>query len=39
MNETKTLRYYNENAKTFVEGTVSVDFSDIQTKFIQKYSE
>ena len=32
----KTIKYYNENAKTFVEGTVSVDFSDIQTKFINK---
>ena len=30
----KTINYYNENAKTFVEGTVSVDFSDIQNKFI-----
>ena len=36
MNETKTLRYYNENAKTFIEGTVSVEFSDIQNKFINK---
>ena len=36
MNENKTLRYYNENAKTFVEGTVSVEFSDIQNKFINK---
>ena len=32
----KTIDYYNENVKTFVEGTVSVDFSDIQNKFINK---
>ena len=35
----KTINYYNENAKTFVEGTVSVDFSDIQTKFINKLND
>ena len=35
----KTIKYYNENAKTFVEGTVSVDFSDIQTKFINKLND
>lgn len=39
MNCNKTINYYNENAKTFVEGTVSVDFSDIQTKFINKLND
>ena len=39
MNQNKTINYYNENAKTFVEGTVSVDFSDIQTKFINKLND
>lgn len=32
----KTINYYNENALSFVEGTVSVDFSDIQNRFLCK---
>ena len=31
-----TLLYYNTNAVTFTEGTVNVDFTDIQNKFINK---
>lgn len=31
-----TLEYYDRNAEKFVEGTVSVDFSDTQTRFIEK---
>lgn len=31
-----TLDYYNQNAISFVENTVSVDFSDNQNKFISK---
>lgn len=30
-----TLDYYNKNADSFVEGTVSVDFSNTQVKFIE----
>ena len=30
-----TINYYNENAKTFVEGTVFVDFSRVQDVFLQ----
>lgn len=36
MNPNKTLQYYNTNAKSFTEGTVSVDFSDVQEKFLGK---
>lgn len=32
----KTLDYYNKNAKTFVEGTVSVDFTSTQNKFLDE---
>lgn len=31
----KTIDYYNQNADTFVQGTVSVDFRETQDKFIQ----
>jgi len=31
-----TLQYYNSNAKAFTEGTVNVDFSHIQKKFLAK---
>lgn len=31
-----TLEYYNLNAEKFVEGTILVDFSDTQTRFIEK---
>ena len=34
----KTLDYYNQNAKEFVAGTVSVDFNEIQDRFIEKLS-
>ena len=34
-----TLQYYNQNAGSFIEGTVSVDFSDIQNKFINKLND
>lgn len=36
MKSDKTLAYYNTNAKTFMEGTVNVDFSSIQKKFLDK---
>ncbi|MCD8018514.1 MAG: class I SAM-dependent methyltransferase [Clostridiales bacterium] len=29
-----TLTYYNQNAKSFIETTVSVDFHDVQDKFL-----
>ena len=32
----KTLEYYNENAKSFVESTVAVDFEKTQLRFISK---
>lgn len=35
----KTIDYYNENAQSFIEGTVAVDFSDIQNRFINKLKE
>lgn len=31
----KTLDYYNQNAKSFIQGTVSVDFKETQDKFLQ----
>ena len=34
----KTLDYYNENAKLFVQGTVAVDFSETQERFISALS-
>ena len=30
-----TLKYYNENAKSFIEGTVNVNFVKIQNVFLQ----
>lgn len=36
MKEDKTIEYYNKNAKDFTKGTVNVDFSDIQNKFLDK---
>ena len=33
-----TLNYYNNNAETFIKGTVSVDFSDTQDKFLSLLS-
>ena len=35
----QTLSYYNENAKTFTEGTVNVDFTYTQNKFLDKLGE
>lgn len=35
----KTLDYYNQNADTFFTGTVSVDFSQIQNKFLNCFKE
>lgn len=32
----KTLKYYNENAQTFADGTVSVKFTEMQDKFLKK---
>lgn len=31
----KTIDYYNENAKSFIDGTVSVDFTQIQNIFLE----
>lgn len=31
----KTIDYYNENAKSFIDGTISVDFSQIQNVFLE----
>ena len=31
----KTLDYYNQNANTFFEGTVSVNFREVQDKFLK----
>lgn len=33
-----TLEYYNTNAKKLTETTVSVDFTETQTRFINKLS-
>lgn len=33
-----TLNYYNNNAETFIKGTVAVDFSDTQDKFLSLLS-
>lgn len=35
MNQNKTLQYYNNNASSFVEDTVTVDFQGMQNKFIK----
>jgi len=32
----KTLKYYAENAKQFVQGTATVDFSETQNRFLSK---
>ena len=34
----KTLDYYNQNAESFIQGTVSVDFKETQDKFLQLLS-
>jgi len=33
-----TLDYYNKNANQFVQGTVSIDFSDTQDRFLRRLS-
>ena len=35
----KTINYYNENANSFIEGTVSVDFEHIQNIFLDALNE
>ena len=32
-----TIDYYNEDAKKFIDGTVSVDFRSIQDTFLENY--
>lgn len=39
MKADQTLSYYNTNAKTFTEGTVNVDFSYTQNKFLDKLND
>ena len=34
----KTLDYYNKNAESFIQGTVSADLKDIQDKFLNELS-
>ena len=34
----KTLIYYNQNVDSFIEGTVSVNFKEVQDKFLQMLS-
>ena len=36
MHSQETLSYYNTNAKSFIDATVNVDFSDVQNKFLEK---
>jgi 2-polyprenyl-3-methyl-5-hydroxy-6-metoxy-1,4-benzoquinol methylase len=36
MQENKTLEYYNENAESFIAGTIAVDFEQTQLKFTDK---
>lgn len=36
MNSNKTINYYNNNTESFVSGTVSVDFSEIQNEFLNR---
>lgn len=31
-----TLNYYNQNADSFIQGSVSVDFSQVQDKFLER---
>ena len=31
----KTIDYYNKNADSFIQGTVSVDFKETQDKFLK----
>lgn len=34
-----TLNYYNQNADSFIQGTVSVDFSQVQDRFLERLNE
>ena len=34
-----TLKYYNQNADQFVQGTLSVDFKQTQDDFLQSYQK
>ena len=34
-----TIDYYNQNAKKFIDGTVSVDFRGIQNMFLELLPE
>lgn len=34
----KTLDFYNQNAEQFVKGTVSVDFTKTQDRFLKELS-
>ena len=34
-----TIDYYNKNAKTFIDGTISVDFKHIQDTFLELLPE
>ena len=36
LNLNRTIDYYNENAKDFVQGTIFVDFTKVQHKFIER---
>ena len=36
MDNNQTLTYYNTNAQTFIEGTINVNFTETQNKFITK---
>lgn len=35
----KTLKYYDENAEKFVQGTATVDFSETQNRFLSKLNQ
>ena len=37
--DSKTLEYYNQNANTFAEGTINVEFTDTQDKFLRLLPE
>ena len=39
MDTNKTLAYYDMNAKSFIEGTVNVDFTYVQNKFLEHIGE
>ena len=39
MNSNMTLDFYNENAQNFVDGTLNVQFTHIQDKFLAKLKE